>query len=104
MIWNEATRGESRAVVDEIPPLSWRQFADLFREEDHYTEPTAVEEMGYVSDPPDREFAALAKASGAVLITNDRDLLSHRDHADVCIVNPEEFLRRGRRGGSETPA
>lgn len=63
------------AVLEEIPPLSWGKFADLFREENRYAETTEVEDMEFVSDPADREFAALAEASGAVLMSKDRDQL-----------------------------
>ncbi len=36
-----------------------------------------------MSDPADRELAAPAEANGAVLITSDHDLLSHRDQLNL---------------------
>jgi predicted nucleic acid-binding protein len=94
LVWNRGTRGESRAVLEQIPPLSWEPFADLFQEGGRYTGEIDTERVGYVSDPADRTFAALAKACDAALITNDDDLLANRDQADICIVTPDEFLER----------
>ena len=94
LVWNEATRRESKAVVEQIPPLAWQAFADLFREEGRYRGIIDPEAMSYVPDPADRKFAALAKACDAALITNDDDLLIHRDQADVFIVRPDEFFER----------
>ena len=94
LVWNEATRGESRSVVEQIPPLSWDPFSDLFREEGRYDAGIAPEEMDHVPDPADRTFAALASATDAVLITNDDDLLGNRDEAEVCIVSPDEYVER----------
>lgn len=94
MVWHEATQRESKAVVEQIPPLSWERFVDLFEDEGQYTGTIDPERIGYVPDPADRVFAALAEAVGAALITNDRDLLAHRDEADATIVTPEAFFRR----------
>ena len=94
LVWNEDTRRESRSVVEQIPPLSWKPFVDLFREEARHEAPTASEKVDYVPDPADRKFAALALATDAALITNDTDLLANRDRANVCIVSPSEYFER----------
>ena len=44
-------------------------------------------------DPNDDYLVALARASGGVLVSGDRDLLE-ADVADVEILNPREFLAR----------
>jgi predicted nucleic acid-binding protein len=93
MVWNEETRGETEQVLRQIPHLSWETFAHLFHEEDRYEEETHPARFDYVPDPTDRKFAALSRATGATLITMDEDLLSHREHADVPILTPGEFLK-----------
>lgn len=94
LVWNEATRQESKAVVERIPPLTWQDFADLFREKGRYSGRIDAEAVDYVPDSADRTFAALAKAAGAVLVSNDEDHLGNRHQADVYIVTPDEFIER----------
>jgi putative PIN family toxin of toxin-antitoxin system len=94
LVWNDETRRESRSVVEQIPPLSWKPFIDLFRDKNKYEVPTASEKIDYVPDPADRKFAALALAADAALITNDEDLLANRDRANVYIVSPSEYFER----------
>jgi predicted nucleic acid-binding protein len=96
LIWNEETRRETRAVVEQIPPLSWTSFSGLFREGGRYRGKTEPEKIGYVPDPADRKFAALARATESALVTNDDDLRANRDGADIYIVTPTEFLERRR--------
>ncbi len=94
MVWNEQTRAETQRIVSRIPPLSWNSMAGLFREEDRWQGETAPERFDYIPDASDRKFAALAEASGAVLITNDAHLLDHRERAGLPILTPEEYRRR----------
>lgn len=94
LVWNEDTRRESKAVVKQIPPLSWSRFAKLFQREGRYEGQTHPEDIDYVPDPDDRKFAALARAVDGALITNDEDLLGSREQADVYIVAPQEFFER----------
>ena len=94
LFWNEDTRRESRAVVVQIPPLSWDRFAGLFDEEGQYERRIYSEDIDYVPDPDDRKFAALARAVDGALITNDEDLLGSREQASVYIVSPQEFFER----------
>lgn len=91
MIWNEDTRREIQHIVSKIPRLSWRRVAELFREEDRYDGKTSPEQFDFIPDPDDRKFAALAEATGAVLITNDDHLLSRRDRAQLPILTPREY-------------
>jgi len=90
-IWNPGTRGEVEAVLRQIPPLSWERWAGLFREENRFEDPTYPQRFGYVADPDDRKFIALASAAGATLVTSDGHLLSHRDSAGIPILTPGEF-------------
>lgn len=91
LVWSEATRRETRSVLERIPRLSWADVASLFAPEGEHpggTDPAAV---SFVTDPEDRKFAALSRASGATLVSADDHLLSHRDRLDV--MPPGEFLR-----------
>ena len=91
LIWNDATRRETEAIVRQIPPLSWERWAGLFRGGDRYTGDTHPQRFAYVADPDDRKFAALAAATGAILVTNDAHLLAHREEAALTILAPAEF-------------
>ena len=94
IIWNEETRREARHILERIPLLSWSSVAQLFREEDRYQGETFPEKFAFIPDPDDRKFAALADASGTVLLTNDEHLLRDRDQARLEILAPCEFLNR----------
>jgi uncharacterized protein len=91
MVWNDDTRGEIRAVLSQIPPLSWERWAGLFREEFRHHGETHPERFALVPDPDDRKFAALAAATGATLVSNDAHLLDGRDGYDFPILSPGEF-------------
>jgi predicted nucleic acid-binding protein len=94
MVWNEATRRETKRILRQIPRLAWEHFAPLFREEDQFAGETHPEEFDYVPDPSDRKFAALADAARVPLVTSDADLLQGRERARVAILTPAEFVRR----------
>jgi uncharacterized protein len=91
MVWNEQTREETAFILCKIPPLSWNTIAPLFRPENRYLGDLFPERFDLISDPADIKFAALADATGAVLITMDRDLLSVRDAVAIAIWTPSEF-------------
>jgi len=91
MAWNDGTRSEIRAVLTQIPHLSWEQWAGLFLEEHRYRGETHPEQFSRVPDPEDRKFAALAAATGATLVSNDAHLLAGRDEYDFPILSPGEF-------------
>lgn len=93
LVWNEATRRETRAVLKQIPPLSWERWAGLFRREDRFEGETHPSRFHYVADPDDRKFAALAAAAAATLVTNDEHLLVHRGRPDLTIRTPADFWR-----------
>ena len=94
MIWNEPTRREIQYILNKIPPLSWSSVAKLFREEDRHHGKTDPEKFDHIPDQDDRKFAALSEATGAVLLTNDDDLLSNRDRASPEILTPGEYWDR----------
>ena len=94
MIWDDATREETEHVIRQIPPLSWTHIADLFRAEDRFGDPTYPEAYGFVRDPADRKFAALAEAVQAPLVTSDAGLLNARGRMAVRVLKPSEFARR----------
>ena len=96
MIWNDATREETEHVMRQIPPLSWARIAGLFRAEDRFGGPTHPEAYGFVPDPADRKFAALAEAAQAPLVTSDAGLLNARGRIAVRVLKPSEFARRRR--------
>ena len=94
MIWNDQTRRDTQHILSKIPPVSWSRVAELFREEDRFDGPTYPEKFDYIPDADDRKFAALSKATGVALITNDDHLLSNRDRAGLEILTPREFWDR----------
>jgi uncharacterized protein len=94
MLWNDATRREIEHIVRKIPPLRAQALAPLFRPEDRVTVPTHPERFAEIPDPDDRKFAALAEATGAVLISNDEHLLGHRDRMNLTVLTPSEFWKR----------
>jgi len=99
LVWNEATRRETRRILDRIPPISWKPFADLFIEENRHRDRVNPGWFGHVDDPDDRVFGALAYAASATLITQDDDLLERRSNVGVSILTPTEFLRSSLAGG-----
>jgi predicted nucleic acid-binding protein len=94
MVWDDATRAETEHVMRQIPRLSWTGIADLFRSENRFGGSTHPEAFGFVPDPADRKFAALAEAAQAPLVTSDAGLLNAGDHMAVPVLKPSEFARR----------
>jgi predicted nucleic acid-binding protein len=78
LVCTSATRWETRAVLTRVPWLSWEKVASLFRPQTEYS-PEAAPDASFVADPGDRKLAALAQASGAVLVSSDRHLVAKRD-------------------------
>lgn len=93
-VWHPWTKRETQSVLEQIPPLSWDGFSDLFGEEGRHAMDMDPARIDYVADTADRTFAALATATGAVLITHDEDLLAGCEEAEICIVTPSEFEQR----------
>jgi predicted nucleic acid-binding protein len=92
MVWNQRTLAETRRIINQIPVLHWSRFADIFRAESEFTGETHPENFGFIADPEDRKFAALAAATGATLITNDTHFLDVRDEFGGTILQPREWL------------
>lgn len=93
LCWNEQTRRETEQLLRKIPRLSWDDFSSLFRENCDQGK-TDLEQFSFVADLEDRKFAALAEAAGAILITQDQDLLSVRSLTHVPILTPREFVEQ----------
>jgi predicted nucleic acid-binding protein len=98
LVWNRPTRDESEMILRRIPRLDWSQFAELFRPEAEYSGPVDPDAFAAVPDRDDRKFAALSAATNAPLVTNDNDLLAHRDTIGIAVLTPREFLGEFREG------
>jgi predicted nucleic acid-binding protein len=94
LVWNASTRRETESIVGKIPPLAGTDLSDLSRPNGRYDGPTRPDAFASVPDPDDRKFAALAAATGAVLLTRDRHLLDGRPHSEVVVLTPGEFVRQ----------
>jgi predicted nucleic acid-binding protein len=92
MRWSDATRAETEKILRRIPPLDADPLLELFRAEDRYAGALHPESFEAVPDPEDRKFAALAAATGALLITNDEHLLGV-EHAGFEAIEPGRFWR-----------
>jgi predicted nucleic acid-binding protein len=92
MVWTEQTREEAALIVGKIPPLSWEAIAVLFRPEDCYGGALFPEQFQQIPDKADIKFVALSDATGAPLITMDKELLSFRETLSVPMLMPFEFL------------
>jgi uncharacterized protein len=94
LVWNQATRGETRRVLDQIPMLSWERFEELFRTENEYTDPIDLAAYHFVEDPDERKFAALADATATTIVTNDQHLLVHKTRLKCPVLTPAQFWER----------
>ncbi len=83
MAWSEATRAETRRILEKIPPLSWDDVADVFRDEWRVDVDLDEDRFSEVPDPEDRKFVALATAANAVLVSSDGHLLDHLPGLEV---------------------
>jgi predicted nucleic acid-binding protein len=97
MVWNDATRREIERILQQIPPLRGHPMEPLFRPENHVPAATDAEDFREIPDPDDRKFAALARAAGATLISNDKHLLEGRDRLNLPVLTPGEFRHAQRR-------
>lgn len=92
MAWSADTRRETQRIVDQIPRLSWPQFAELFQEEFEYKQTLNSSAYEYIDDPDDRKFAALGDATGSTIITSDSHLLAHKQRLSTPVMTPGEFI------------
>ena len=94
LVWNEATRRETEALLRKIPPISWEAVAGLFEDGNRWSSDVDANALSSVTDPEDRKFAALAASTQATLLSLDQHLLGAALD-DVCFVlTPGEFLDR----------
>ncbi len=93
LIWNQKTKRETKKLLNQIPPLDWEDIADLFKPDQEFTGPTNEKAFSLIKDPDDRKFAALAKATGAPIISNDRHILDVRSQLPITVHTPGEFMR-----------
>ena len=102
LVWNQAVLRETRKILQQIPPISWEHYEDLFTSETEFRgEMNAGNGSGQaergdyeqIVDPDDRKFAALAEASGAILVSNDEHLLSVRDQLQIDIRTPGDLVK-----------
>lgn len=91
MPWTRATRAEVERILTKIPPLSWHDVRELFREEDRIDGALSRDDLGWIPDPDDRIFAAVARSAGAVLVSSDAHLLAGRSRATFAILTPGEY-------------
>jgi len=92
MVWNQETMRETRTIIERIPPIDWASVSELFQMENEYTEPTDHHPFHKIPDPDDRKFAALAYATGAILISQDDDLLGCPEQLEILVLSPRKFL------------
>ena len=92
MVWNDATRRETSRIIEKIPPLSWDAAEDLFRDKDRYAQETDPKRFTQIPDPEDREFAALAHATGSILISQDDHLLANPQRIDLLVLTPSDYM------------
>ena len=69
-------------------------FCAPVRSEDRFDGSTHLEAFGFVLDSADGNFAALADAAQAPLVTSDAGLLNAGSQMAVPVLKPSEFARR----------
>ena len=94
LVWHEATRNETRRMLERIPRVSWQAVESLFLPETEVTDPLDLGRYSFVPDADDRKFAALAELADCPIVTNDDDLLSNRDRLSVPVLTPRELFER----------
>jgi len=99
LVYDEATRRETRRVLSRIPRLDFADVAELFRPENAHEGPTEPERFDRVPDPADRKFLALADAAGALLVSNDSDLLDHSEQSRARVMSASACARELGLGG-----
>jgi uncharacterized protein len=88
LLWHTSTLEETRYQLKKIPPLAWEPFAGLFTGRNQFEGELALERYPFITDPDDRKFAALAEATGAMLVTNDDHLLAVAAQLSVPVLAP----------------
>ena len=99
LAWDAPTRAETRRILERIPRLDWAEAAPLFDGGIQVAMAPDHPAFALIGDPADRKFAALALAAGAVLVSNDSDLLSVRSDLPLEVLTPSEYLAAWPAGG-----
>ena len=94
LMWHHSTLQETRHQLQKIPPISWDPFADLFAGENRIEGELPLESYQFIGDRDDRKFAAVAERAGAVLVSNDQDLLSAAARLRVPVLTTGEAVAR----------
>ena len=94
LMWHPSTLEETRHQLEKIPPISWEPFAGLFQEAGRIEGELALNPYEFVGDRDDRKFAAAAEKAGAVLVSNDQDLLSVAARLRVPVLTTGEAVAR----------
>lgn len=93
LIWHQKTKAEYHRIINQIPPLSWSNFEDLFTSNNEFKNDIMSGNFQFIVDPDDRKFAALAAGSNAVLISNDQHLLASREKLGIITLTSSEFIK-----------
>ncbi|MDB5186154.1 MAG: hypothetical protein JWL85_677 [Candidatus Saccharibacteria bacterium] len=96
IVWDEKTKHETQKLVTQIPMTrkKWPKFEKLFQGSvKHHTKIAPEAFKDTVKDRDDRKFAALAKDTGAIIVTNDDDLLGTKNQTGLTVMTPGEFVR-----------
>ena len=99
LVWDRPTRAETRRILEKIPRLSWGAVEELFTDEGEFRGGTRPADFELVRDAEDRKFAALAAATGVVVVSSDEDLLEHRGSDAFAVRTPGEMVRWVEGGG-----
>ncbi len=91
LVWHPRTHAEAKKIIRQIPSLSWGRFEDLFTPDGKYEGAIVPEAYPMINDYDDRKFAALAAATGAILVSNDRHLLSVRERLPITVLSAQEL-------------
>ena len=94
LIWHESTRRETERLLRRIPPVSWEAVADLFQERHRFTDDLHPGAYDSVPDPDDGKLAALAAATGAILVSLDEHLIGAQGGGALVTLTPSAFLAR----------
>ncbi|MDB5161179.1 MAG: putative toxin-antitoxin system toxin component, family [Candidatus Saccharibacteria bacterium] len=93
LVWDESIKSEIKKMLTQIPHTSWGDFSSLFQEANKHNTKTSPDHFVAIEDPDDRKFAALAKDTGATLVTNDVHLLGTKSQTGLDVISPNDFAK-----------
>ncbi len=91
LLWSPATRQETERLVRRIPPIEWERVEALYREGGCRPDEGGGD-FSSIPDAEDHKFAALARQTGATLVTLDRHLLEVDPAVGVRVATPTAFM------------